>query len=93
LPNNGKRNLLNVYYPSILQSEYQTEQTTGIVKSMQLSIDKIIKTKQNKNLLLTQAMAFINLTNTFNSDSRNELFQPSRVLAQLQWGTYPRDRQ
>jgi hypothetical protein len=45
-----------------------------IVKSMQLSIDRFIKTKQSLNSLPTRAAVFVDLTNMFNSVSRDELF-------------------
>jgi hypothetical protein len=45
-----------------------------IVKSMQLSIEKFIKSKQDANTLPTRAAVFIDLTNMFNSVSRDELF-------------------
>jgi hypothetical protein len=45
-----------------------------IVKTMQLSIEKFIINKQDANTLPTRAAVFIDLTNMFNSVSRDELF-------------------
>ena len=45
-----------------------------VVKAMQLSIEKFIQTPQRTNTLPSRAAVFFDLTNQFNSVSREEFF-------------------